>query len=560
MDKVTNQDNAARVRELANNALRELDGVSEISNTESASIVRNTLAQASVKVGISPSEVDASLNAAAIRERVNQIIQAVEDGVSPVNPDQPISEMPNPIKILCIGNSHTADAWSYVPFILKQYGINCIMVLCLTGADYLWRRLSNYWYENDVSTGRFGHVGQVFYIDTSVQTPQWSLYLNTNNKDPNDSSYWWVDKVVQLHYNKFFSGNDEQIAWDLVSLQPYRQAPTSSTTPFNNTEVDNLCTNVDEAFSRIAESIGKSDFVKTVLLEHVEYPDAPYVDFATKLINNKNEGKVDLYIPVGQTIYRMRAQRAYRGLDTQWSIRNFYGGDNSHLCEGLPSYSAAVTVVESIFRYYNTEFSISDSCNTVVPNSDNVTAENANNIGAGWRVPWRNPSSGSFVAGVDSNWDNNKNAAILAAKASVIEINSFASGSISDYLPAPTTDKVTLTIKARGCNIYNSSTNALLCADGNDKQFEYNLYDKFGFNMGIRYELTDSNATAREESYTVFDNDKEPYYPWHIDSLDVDSTKKPVDISGKEGQSLHRYYTYICFDVEYTITTEPINN
>jgi len=262
---------------------------------------------------------------------------------------------------------------------------------------------------------------------------------------------------------------------------------------------------------------------------------------AKAVISGENS-KADLFFPIAPAMWRMRAQSSFRDLPTGYAPRNFYA-DYAHICEGLPCYAAACTIVESILKYYNHE-GISVSNDDLVPNYDFVNEKN---------IPWTNWKNNQ-VCGVSSNWDTNKQAAITAAKESVNEINKVLSGilDINNWTYAGNNNKFYVTVKAVGCDVYlgtirsGAFNTTYTINNGDSRTFECSMYSS-SFDFYIAHS---GSVTSTETSKLIFSDGSEvEYYPWN-----TQNSSTGIDIP--QGGNHRITYPIICYNAEYTVTCD----
>lgn len=531
MDTIDIQDNAFNVRSKANNAIEELGDLETIKLSDNAAMFRDKLNAAALKAGIE--ETLTGYEAAPdVRNFINSIIQAVESGVIPgpdnPDPDEP-STIPAKLNILVIGNSHSEDAWGYVPFILKKYGIDCLMVLALHRGEFLHNFVSK-WNTTPSTHLEAGSISNLYYIDTSLPTgTAWQCKFHDYSTDilfcPNDA--------VTLTYDYIGGDSEERIPWDIVTIQAYRFGAGS------DDNKSNVSQSAAAAYNLIDEEL--TNYVKGFTIDNQNQSISPAycLDMAKAVISGENS-KADLFFPIAPAIWKMRAQSSFRDLPTGYAPRNFYA-DYAHICEGLPCYTAASTIVESILKYYNHEGLKVDN-DDLIPNSDFVRNNN---------IPWTNWKNNQ-VCGVSSNWDANKQAAITAAKDSVNEINKVLSGilDINSWTYAGNNNKFYVTVKAVGCDVYlgtirSGAFNATYTINnGSSRTFECSMYSS-SFDFYIAHS---GSVTSTETSKLMFSDGSEvEYYPWNTQNSSIGT-----DIP--QGGNHRIMYPVICYNVEYTVT------
>ena len=101
---------------------------------------------------------------------LNGRLAALEGGGMPSTPS---SETPSRrvLNILNVGNSHTEDAWMYVPYMLQEYGIEVRMLIYRAAGTSLVAL--NTYYDKPYSTNTVLNAdsyGKLYYIDTTGES------------------------------------------------------------------------------------------------------------------------------------------------------------------------------------------------------------------------------------------------------------------------------------------------------------------------------------------------------------------------------------------------------
>jgi hypothetical protein len=113
---------------------------------------------------------------------VTTVIDLLLEVNSSGDPETPTAlEAPS---ILILGNSFTLDSWSYVPFLLKDYGINIKLGIYYLAGNSLAETRNGYNYGTSYSSFSRGF----YYIDTSTDTA-WSQKIPKSVLTVNDVQY-----------------------------------------------------------------------------------------------------------------------------------------------------------------------------------------------------------------------------------------------------------------------------------------------------------------------------------------------------------------------------------
>lgn len=235
------------------------------------------------------------------------------------------------LRILLLGNSYTADSWMYVPFILKEYGITCEIEMYYRGALTL-ENLVNRWETNapyDYEIGPNFPEGQninrqLYYIDTRNQST-WLSLAQKSAKDCVAEGNWDIISIQQ------WSG----LSIDIDSFYPYgpqvielirRELPNQSynlawnmvcTRPTNDDKETNLS---------VAEQWTSSE---------------PFT----------------IIFPYGTAVFNCRSNDNLAQIGDS-DNKNYWCGDNVHIQEGLPKYTASLAVVQALFNKYYSGLSV----------------------------------------------------------------------------------------------------------------------------------------------------------------------------------------------------------
>lgn len=220
------------------------------------------------------------------------------------------------INICVLGNSYSNDAFSYVPFILKEHGITCKIHIYYRGSLSL-HDLDEQW-EDDSQYGIADldgkkHIRLHFSIDTRKQER-------------------WHEEAIM--------GAREIVAmekWDIISIQQGGNRAKKEKTyyPYLQQVIDKIRLECDYAFSLtwfMAYNSGSDnaneESIQTQQLILERFP-------------------FDLILPVATAIFSCQENEILSELGDS-KYKRMYADDNVHLQEGLPCYIAALTVAQSI--------------------------------------------------------------------------------------------------------------------------------------------------------------------------------------------------------------------
>lgn len=262
-----------------------------------------------------------------------------------------IKDEPLHLNICIFGNSYAADAWGYVPFILKKYGITTNIYMYYRGSGSPSRLVAEW--EDNSATGLdiYGssHIRRMTHIDTRIQSA-------------------WEDAVQGFSAKnilEFANDNTKDIGeWDIITLQlvSSEQYPDGQggytmrngiepalrqvINLINQSYTKNYCLGFFETYNRI-KSIGGipieelDDRIETMTANEAAYRAEPF----------------GLLLPVGAAVFSARTNGLLASLDVS-DIGNLWSDDKTHLQEGLPCYIAALTICQAIFNKYGLPISV----------------------------------------------------------------------------------------------------------------------------------------------------------------------------------------------------------
>lgn len=219
------------------------------------------------------------------------------------------------LNILVLGNSYSCDAWSYVPFILKEMGITCSIGIYYVAGQPISLMVNNY------STPFTGSVQRgMFYIDTRTHTA-WQTVIGQNDD---------LCTHLCVVYN--------DTPWDIIAVQ---QSHTTCAEASNYSSVGKLLELI------LADMDKPFLFGWSVNHVHAGQSDAYYEATLDNIHNVCDFYPIDIVFPCGTAI--MDGQ-----LNSTLNVyaSNLLNGDGVHLNEGLPCYIAALANVEALLRKY----------------------------------------------------------------------------------------------------------------------------------------------------------------------------------------------------------------
>lgn len=227
------------------------------------------------------------------------------------------------LHILVLGNSYSADSFMYVPFILKQYGIDVtigIYVRAGGGIDYL-----------NVEYASF--TGGYFWIDSSV-----------------DESWHSGTSTPQ---NAVKSAKQNDFQWDIIVLQ---QGSAQSVTPSEYNAVGSI-------ISKISADVDYS-FLLGWNINHtrkeVDQPQTVLDNIETTC----DKHPISIIFPYGTAVFNARNS----SIKDMSDGGDLWSNDEVHLQDGLPCYVAAIANVECIFRHFYPQFGV--LCDQTRPTTD----------------------------------------------------------------------------------------------------------------------------------------------------------------------------------------------
>ena len=242
---------------------------------------------------------------------------------------------------MALGNSYALDSFSYVPFILKSYGVDIEIGLYRRGGGTLQQCVE------DWNTPTADHT--LHYVDTESMT-SWSLiYSSCSPKQCVDYKQWDIVVIQQgsidsVDYNTFIPYTRQLIS--LIQTELGRGVTIGW-----NININRLSSGSD--ISTIEATILNN--IKQIL---------------------KREG-ISIIFPYGTAIFDARTNETLDAIGN-----HLWYSDDTHLQEGLPCYIAAAANTQAIFKRFYPKLSVIGD--TTRPTQENITT---------WNVPGQHGTS-----------------------------------------------------------------------------------------------------------------------------------------------------------------------
>ena len=228
------------------------------------------------------------------------------------------SQQDNHINICVLGNSYANDAFSYVPFILGEYGYTCKIHIYYRGSGSL-KDLDEQWSDTDqygtASLDGKRHIRLHFSIDTRVEQ-RWRK-----------ESVASAEEILSLD------------KWDIVTLQQVSSHARHIDTyePYLNNVIQRINSQCNYPFSlgwfmayNRAKDNADEENLATQQLICDRYP-------------------FGIVFPVAAAVFSAQDNVVLGDLgDSEY--KRMYASDNIHLQEGIPCYLAALTISETILK------------------------------------------------------------------------------------------------------------------------------------------------------------------------------------------------------------------
>ena len=230
------------------------------------------------------------------------------------------------INICVLGNSYSNDSYSYVPFILKKYGITCKIHIYYRGSlslhdlDEQWEDASA---QSIADLDGSNHVRMHFSIDTRTQD-KWKKEDLISARD-----------ILKLD------------KWDIISLQQGgRRARFKDTYyPYLQNVIDQINKECPYSFSLawfMAYNAARDNAnIESLTTQHEIVEEFPF----------------DVVFPVAATVFSCQTHPVLSELGDS-PYKRMYSSDNVHLQEGLPCYAAALTIAQAIIQMFYPEKSV----------------------------------------------------------------------------------------------------------------------------------------------------------------------------------------------------------
>lgn len=224
------------------------------------------------------------------------------------------------LNICVLGNSYSNDAYSYVPFILRNFGITTNVHIYYRGSGSL-HDLDEQWEDDDpygiadLDGGR--HMRLYFSIDTRGQD----------------------------HWQKRGPRSAREIVasekWDIISLQQggRRARVEESYYPYLENVMDKIareCAYPYQLAWFMAYNAGNDNY------------NQESVDMQRRIVE---EFSFPMVFPVATAVFSAQEHPVLSELGDS-EFKRMYASDNVHLQEGLPCYLAALTIAQAILNQY----------------------------------------------------------------------------------------------------------------------------------------------------------------------------------------------------------------
>lgn len=235
---------------------------------------------------------------------------------------------PRKLRVLVLGNSYAADAWSYVPMILKNYGIDIEIKMYYRGAlalEQLYRRWESTEYQ-DTEEGYLPglYTRYLYYCNTGIGKDYWQVQSRQSAKECVAEGDWDIISIQQMSVASLYEESYEPYARYIVDL--IRQGmPTPYTLAFSQIFTRSSHDNIEASMTEQGKFWKKEPF--------------------------------NMLLPYGTAVYNARTNEVLSALGNSVK-KNLWCSDEVHIQEGLPKYLAALAVVQSIFDRYYTGMSV----------------------------------------------------------------------------------------------------------------------------------------------------------------------------------------------------------
>ena len=235
---------------------------------------------------------------------------------------------PHKLRVLVLGNSYAADAWSYVPMILKNHGIDIEVKMYYRGAlalEQLYRRWESTEYQ-DTEEGYLPglYTRYLYYCNTGIGKDYWQILSRQSAKECVAEGDWDIISIQQMSVASLYEESYEPYARYIVDL--IRQGmPTPYTLAFSQIFTRSSHDNIEASMTEQGKFWKKEPF--------------------------------NMLLPYGTAVYNARTNEVLSALGNSVK-KNLWCSDGIHIQEGLPKYLAALAIVQSIFDRYYTGMSV----------------------------------------------------------------------------------------------------------------------------------------------------------------------------------------------------------
>ena len=235
------------------------------------------------------------------------------------------------LKVLVLGNSYAADAWTYVPIILKNYGIDIEIKMYYRGAlalSQLYERWTSKEYQDTEEGYLPGLYTRFLYYCDTEDALCWQSLERQSAAECVAEGGWDVISMQQMSVASLYEESYEPYAREIIKL-----IAEGMQTPYTL------------AFSQIFTRPSHDNIEASMTEQGKFWKKEPF----------------NMLLPYGTSIYNARTNAELADLGNSAS-KNLWCSDEVHIQEGLPKYIAALTIVQSLFnRYYNGMSVLNDS-------------------------------------------------------------------------------------------------------------------------------------------------------------------------------------------------------
>lgn len=267
-------------------------------------------------------------SASTARGKMNEAINAVSRLQTSGTPGGTIAGEKK-LNILVVGNSHSCDFFSYVPFILKEYGVNVQLGIFYSPGKSIGYHNENY--EADPTNTQYQEA-QLFVIDTETDN-SWSV--------GNDPEGVPIKTTSDLSYKASVQKAVRYAPWDIVV---FHQSHTTSYI------TKNFGSSIESLRTKISNDLGKPfmlGWMIGVIQPTSSYPVWTRYSMLAHVKNACLRHGFDMIFPGGTAIFN-----AMNDLTLCPNGDDLHDGSDLHLKEGLPCYIGALANVEAIFRKF----------------------------------------------------------------------------------------------------------------------------------------------------------------------------------------------------------------